>query len=173
MANAIVALIVVGLMLMGTGMIAQSSLSSWDELSESWKELEARTGEISRTEIDVAAATIATSTSLSVTVENTGQTSLQNFNKWDVFIQYYGVTGTLHQQRLAYTTSTPAASQWTVSGIYMDALSRTAEIYQPDILDPAEQLVLSGILSASASSTATHRVVVTTANGISASRTFP
>ena len=51
MENALVALICIALLLIGGLAIAHSAFSSVDMISTSWKEMEARSGEISRTEI--------------------------------------------------------------------------------------------------------------------------
>lgn len=172
MSNAIVALISVALILSSVALTAQGSFKSVSILSDSWVQMEKRTKDISRTNIEVT-NTQRTGGQVDVTIRNSGQTSLRDFSNWDVIMQYYDNSGIYYEKWIPYTSNpVPGNNQWTVVGIYTDAGASTAEVYQPDIFDPSEYMKLRVILSPAPKSSSTKLVVIGTVNGVSVSSNF-
>ena len=172
MSNAIVTVIMVALMLSGVSLLASTSLTAVGNISESWKDMEVRSGALTRTDIR-AISTSYTTPILEVTVENTGREALRNFAKWDVLVQYYETDGTYHTKYLAYTTASPVADNtWGTAGIYIDASAAKEEAFQPNILDPSEEVVIRLKVSPSANGAANNLVVIGTPNGVTVSKPF-
>ncbi len=171
MSTAIVTLISVAVMLSGVSIIAGGSLKSVDILSNAWKEMEARSGEMSRTKVEVVTTSHAPPL-VDATLRNSGQVSLRDFASWDVMVQYYEADGTYHQLWVPYTATTPSADEWTVTGLFLDAAASSPELFQPGILDPEEEMVIRVNLSPAADGGSTHALTVGTPNGVTVSTTF-
>lgn len=172
MSNAIVTVIMTALMLAGVSILAQGSFAAVDSVSESWKGMEARSVELSRTDLSLVDVTYATPT-LDVVLANTGGEALRDFAKWDVFVRYYEVDGTLHNTYLDYSSVSPSGdNEWEKEGIYLDASGGDGESFQPGILDPSEELVLRLRLAPDADSGANNFVVIGTPNGVTVSGAF-
>lgn len=152
--------------------MAQGSFTAVGNVSDSWKEMEARAVVLSRTDIDVIATSYATPT-LDVTIKNTGGEPLRDLGQWDVVVQYYDVDGTYHITYLPYTSATSVVdNEWGKVAIYVDASGLTAEAHQPGILDPAEEIVLQLSMTPVADSTANNLVIIGTPNGVTVSEPF-
>ena len=134
--------------------------------------MKAAAEEQARTELSlIGTATEDSGAIAKVTLENVGSVKLDSFSRWDVMIQYYDSDGDYYIHWLPYTSSAdPGANQWTVQGIYLNSIS-DPELFEPDILNPGEEVVLKARLSPSVVVTQT-MMVVTTANGISATAIF-
>ena len=172
MSNAIVTIIMTALMLAGVSILAQGSFAAVDNVSESWKGMEARSAEIARTDLSIVGVSYATPT-LDVTLSNSGGETLRDFAKWDVFVRYYETNGTLHDTYLAYSSASPTDdNEWQKYGIYLDASAGTAESFQPGLFDPAEEMVLRLRLDPVVDSGANNVVVIGTPNGVTASEPF-
>ena len=172
MSNAIVTIIMTALMLAGVSILAQGSFTAVDNVSESWKGMEARSAEITRTDLSILDMAYATPT-LDVTLANTGDETLRDFAKWDVFVRYYETDGTLHDTYLDYTAASPVDdNEWQKYGIYLDASAGTPESFQPGLLNPSEELVLRLKVAPDADSSKNNVVVVGTPNGITVSKPF-
>ncbi len=171
MSNAIVALISVALILSSVALTAQGSFRSIAVLSDAWQQMEVRTKEMSRTNIEVINAQM-TGAQVDVTIKNSGQTVLRDFSNWDVVMQYYDGSGNYYEKWIPYTSNpVPGNDRWTVEGIYVIA-STTPEVFQPNMFDPSEEMVIRVILSPAPSASSTKMVVIGTPNGVSASSNF-
>lgn len=171
MANAVVTLMLVALMLTGVAVMARGSFTSVDLLAEAWSRMEARSGDIARTELEVV-STSRNAQMVDVVLRNAGQTGLRDFEEWDVIIQYYQASGTYYQVWLPYAESDPPGNnQWTVEGIYVDAAAAEAERFQPGIVDPDEEVKVRIKLSPAARTEA-NQAIIGTANGVSISTLF-
>ena len=161
------ALVAIALIVMAVLTLSQGALSSVDSVGVSWREMESAAEDRARTELSLIGTTTESSGAIAkVTLENTGAARLDSFDRWDFVIQYYDSGGDYHMRWLPYTSnSDPGANQWTVQGIYLNAIS-DPELFEPDILNPGEEIVLKARLSPSVVVTQTMMVVVTP-NGIS------
>ena len=101
------------------------------------------------------------SNSFCMKVVNRGEISLTDFTKWDIIVQYE--TGTANY--LSYTTSdNPGSNEWTVDSIYM--LDDNPEVYDPDILNPGEQMKLLLNVDPAIGLRETVRITVSTPHGV-------
>lgn len=172
MENAVVALISIALLLFGAVAIVQSTVSSVDMLSTSWKEMEALSGEIARTDIAATTAEVKNGRTIAeVTVANQGQTSLANFSKWDVIVQYFEEGDIYRILRADYTTTDPPPeNQWRVAGIFLD--TGAPEVFAPNILNPGEKMVIRVKLPSPIKVGSNFLVAVATPNGVATAKTF-
>lgn len=172
MVSAVTTLVSVALMLASVAFVGNSAFSALRQLSDGWNEREASAFQVVRSRLG-AVCTSSTGPQVYVVLKNTGEVPLLHFQSWDVFVQYYNNTGTYYQKRLTYTSNpTPGNNQWTVQGIYIDQENNISERFQPNILDPQEEVKLHLRLSPSARTTSNNQVVVAAANGVSASTFF-
>lgn len=104
---------------------------------------------------------------VNVTIANEGDVKLADFDRWDVIVEYEGATGGQQIAWLPYEGS--ADSRWMVNGIYAAGESET---FEPNVLNPGEELVMQLWLSPTVALTSTNRVTVATPNGVSASAIF-
>jgi hypothetical protein len=176
MANLVVALIAVGSFLGVVVALLQSSFAPQLGIASSWKQARFISQQLARTELDEVDLQVQDSgAQLRLAAANVGSVSLRDFPKWDVIVRYRASSTSTDflLKRLSYTSSaTPGDNQWTVAGIYRDAVLRTAEVFDPGILDPGEQIMLHlRVNPASATSTAGN-VVLATENGATLSAQF-
>ena len=105
--------------------------------------------------------TLGGSNSVSLRVVNRGQSNLAEYAKWDIITQYED--GTVNY--ISYTTEpSPGSNQWVVEGLYM--LDGNPEVYDPDILNPGEQMKLIMNLDPAIGLRETVRITVSTPNGV-------
>lgn len=117
---------------------------------------------------------------LTLTVRNSGQTKLTDYEKWDLLVEYYSAPEfweapqpyDFNIVRLRYTDATPAAGEWTVSGLYVDAQGYHLEAFDPGIFNPDEELVIQARLAPSVALTTTNRITLATPNGVTVSGHF-
>ena len=173
MSNVITGFVVVAVLLIGAGVLVQGAIKWMTQTSDAWTDREARSSEIVRTNISVLSTDKSTSPYVDITLKNVGQTPVRDFTAWDVIVEYYEADNTYHQVWMPYTTSAPPGSnKWTVTGLYLDAGTSTVEKFQPNILDPEEEMVIRVELSPVAGVSSNNRVVISTPNGVSVSSAF-
>lgn len=157
--------------LAGVGVMAQGGFTSLGQITNAWNQWEAQTTQRTGTELEVL-KTVSAGGQVDVTIRNSGQVLLREFKAWDLVAQYHDLNGTYRIIWLPYTAANPPGNnQWTVVGIYRTAPTLPEE-FQPGILDPGEEMVIRMILSPVPRSADTHKVVVGTLNGITASTFF-
>ena len=159
-------------MLIGVGFFSQSGFTSLQQLTEAWNKLDARQTQRSQTRLEV----IKTSTAgglVELTLKNTGQEAIRDFASWDLVVDYLDTAGDRWSLWLPYTSSNPpGADQWTVEGVYLTATTRP-EVFQPNILDPEEEMVIEFALSSTlAGGGLSHKALVGTPNGVTVSTFF-
>ena len=129
-------------MMIGVGVIANSSLGSSDDIAQSWKERNDRHNEQALTALSLTTVN-QSSPYVDFVIENSGQLAAGRFSDWDVFVQYYETDHAYHLTWLPYTTANPPEdNRWTVTGVYVDALTTSAEVFEPNLLNPGEEAVL-------------------------------
>ena len=146
MSNVVTSLFAIAMIMGAVLVLTRDSLSSADRLSLTWQQKLQRTGDRERSELSlIAADLVATSTSVDVSIRNSGQTTLRDFAHWDVVMRYYATSSNsgLRIVWLPYTTTTPPASEkWTVQGIYIDAAALKSEAYDPNVFNPGEEMIV-------------------------------
>jgi hypothetical protein len=145
------------------------------QIGETVKHASGLYGDISRTELtSLSVSVISAGATVDWSVGNTGQTQLRVFADWDVVIVYQDSPGAgLQIHRLTYTTNpSPSAGEWTVTGVYRDAGTLTAEVFNPGIVDPGEEFIIRAQLSPSISTPTTNTVTLAVENGVAVSAQF-
>lgn len=172
METVVAALIVLTLLLFGGLMLAQQHLLSQESMILTWQTMEARLETRAQTDLaTVGAETRSSGAVIEMTLRNDGQTKLADFEHWDLIVEYQSATGT-HIEWLPYTAGAPTNNEWSVSGIYVDAAALTPEAYDPDILNPGEEMVLRARVLPVVQAGSVNRVMVRSTNGIGATAIF-
>lgn len=169
METALVSIICIALIVFGGMTMSQGFMTSVDASTTGLEELGQRDETIMRTELSSVDTGMAAADTLEVTLENSGHTKLADFDKWDVIVQYYDGTGTYYTTWLPYVSGEPGDNEWTVSWI---RLNGEAEIFEPNVFNPGEQLMITAQLDPSVGAGTTNMVVVATPNGIPLSMYF-
>jgi len=170
MAAIVVSIICIAMIVLGGMTLSQGILTSADSAALSVEEISIREGEIIRTELStVRAAHLSWANLLRVTVQNTGQTRLGNFDKWDLIVHYYSDNGTYYAKWLPYTTGTLGDNEWQKARI---GLNGPIEFYEPDILNPEEELVILAKLNPLSGNATNGAVAIATTNGVCDSISF-
>ena len=178
MESVIVAIFCIALILFGALTISQASLSSTDTIAAAWRQMEKTSGEIARTNISsLGAETQSAGTIVQVTLENAGETKLEDFDKWDVIVQYYDASSNYLIKRLPYYTKAGDSgvwedNEWKVEGIYLDAGTSDPEVFDPGIFNPDEEMIIQMKVDPAVGTGTTNLAIVATPNGVSASAVF-
>ncbi|MDP6452620.1 MAG: hypothetical protein QF898_04865 [SAR202 cluster bacterium] len=169
MANLIVVLFAVMAIVTGAVSLTGAALGSASSASDAWNQKSERTGAAGRTELTLITADInSTGTDIDISIRNTGQTALTEFTWWDVLIQYYDTANNvnLNAAWLTSTTTSPVSGEWAVQGIYLDAANATAEVYEPNVLNPGEEMIIRANISPTIPTQTNNQVTIATPNGI-------
>ncbi|MBN1368568.1 MAG: hypothetical protein JW967_11645 [Dehalococcoidales bacterium] len=138
MENIFVSVISLALIIISTVTMTFSTMKSTSELADSIKQMEAQSSIKSRTDINAIPPEQYLGGIIDIIIVNEGQTNLGSFPDWDAIVQYEDGSGNY----LTYTTSyPPGENQWTVEGLYLS--NGDPEIFNPNILDPGEQMTVS------------------------------
>ena len=169
METAIVSLICIALVVFGGMTMSQGFLTSVDASAVGLEETGQRDEVIMRTELTPVSTNMPASNTLEEILENSGQTKLADYDKWDVIVQYYDGAGTYYIKWLPYTEGTLGDNEWEIVWIQLDG---EAEIFEPNVLNPKEAIKIRAQLNPSVGATTTNMVVVATPSGITASTYF-
>lgn len=169
METLIVSLICIALVVFGGMTMSQGFLTSVDASTMGLEEIGHRDENIMRTEMTSVSTSQPASNIVQVTLENSGQTKIADFNKWDVIVQYYDDTGIYYTKWLPYTEETLDDNEWEVVWI---RLNGETEAFEPNVLNPAEQIMIRAKLNPPVGAGTTNMVVVATPNGIPTSAYF-
>ena len=169
METAIVSLICIALVVFGGMTMSHGFLTSVDASTTGLEQIGKRDETIMRTELSVVSASQPAANILEITIENSGQTKLADFDKWDVIVQYYDGAGTYYSKWLPYTEGTLVDNQWEVAWIHLNG---AAEVFEPNVLNPKEEMQIRVQLNPSVGAGTTNMAVVSTPNGIPVSAYF-
>ncbi len=145
------------------------------QIGETVRESSDLYGDITRTELtSLSVSVISAGATVDWSAGNVGQTQLRVFEDWDVVIVYQDSAGSgLQVQHLTYTTNVaPSAGEWTVTGVYRDAGTLTAEVFNPGIVDPGEEFIIRAQLSPVIASSTTNTITLAVENGVTVSAQF-
>jgi hypothetical protein len=170
MATAVISVICVALIIMGGMTMSRGILTTSDTTALSVEEMSTREGVIMRTEVDTLRATyLSWSNLMRITVDNSGQTKLTGFNKWDIIINYTGADNNYYTRWFPCSEEAPGDNQWQKARI---CLNGQPEFFEPDILNPEEELVILVKLSPQPADGLNSDVTIATPNGVSSSLSF-
>ena len=165
METSVAGVLIFGVLIVAVVLLAQAIVVSNAVMGSAIKESASAAGERARTELSFDTST-SDGTTLTVDVDNAGNTSISDYNEMDLIVEY-PETGTLtmQYQRLAYVAASPGAGEWTDT-------SRTPDQFQPGTWDSGETLRITAIVSPVQASGTTGTVAVASPNGVAATGTF-
>jgi archaellum component FlaF (FlaF/FlaG flagellin family) len=169
METAIASLICIALIVFGGMTMSNGFLTSVDASTTGLAQIGHRDETIMRTNLSSVSTNMSAVNTLEVTLENNGQTKIADFEKWDVIVQYHDGDGTYHTRWLPYTGGVLGDNQWKVAWIRFNG---SAEVFDPNVLNPGEQIQIKAQLNPSAGDATTNMVVISTPNGIPVSTYF-
>ncbi|MFC1969494.1 hypothetical protein ACFLVF_03300, partial [Chloroflexota bacterium] len=105
---------------------------------------------------------------LEVSLTNDGRTSIADFSKWDVIVQYFDSQNNYHVDWLPYVEGPPDLNEWSVKGIYLDAANSTPELLEAGILNPDEDIIIELKLNPAVHESNYNLAIISTPGGISA-----
>ncbi len=172
METAIVSIICIALIVFGGMTMSQGFMTSVDASTVGLEEVGQRDETIMRTELTPISTSLSTPSGpdpLEIVLENTGQTKLADFDKWDVIVQYYDTGSEYHVVWLPYNEDTAGTYEWEVVWIQVDG---EPEIFEPNVLNPGEQMMIRTWLYPSVGYGTTNMVIISTPSGVTASTYF-
>jgi hypothetical protein len=168
METAIISIICIALVVFGGMTMSRGFITTVDISTTGLEEVGQRDETIMRTDLTPISTNLESPPGpdpLEIVLENTGQTKLADFSKWDVIIQYYDTSDIYMIEWLPYIEGTPGTLEWTVEEI---TLNGGPEVFEPDVLNPGEQITLLTYIYPSVGVGTTNMVVVSTPSGITA-----
>lgn len=154
----VVAIIVLVLIIMSALTMMVVVFQSANDLADSWQNMEAQSISISETKI--SASGNYSGGLIDIAVQNEGSTNLYDYPGWDVIIQYQSG----NSSRSSYSVShPPSPGEWAIEGIYMTG--GLTEVFDPNILNPGEEMILSISPGMVIGDGETSRIVISTPNG--------
>ncbi|OGO32400.1 MAG: hypothetical protein A2Z29_02315 [Chloroflexi bacterium RBG_16_56_11] len=164
MATILVSIICMAMIVVGGMTLSQGIITSADVTSLSIEQISLREGEMTRTHLEAVRAThLAWSDLLRVTVRNTGQTRLAGFDKWDFIVHYFDAGSVSRTEWLPYTTGALGDNEWQKARI---GLNGPVDFFEPDILNPQEELVALAGLNPSPGTGWPGNITIVTPNGV-------
>ncbi len=162
MATIAVSIICIAMIVVGGMALSQGILTSADSTALSFEDISVREGDSMRTDLTGVSANLTSSDILLAVFENSGQTKLANYKRWDFIVQYYDSSDNYITNWLPYTEDTPGDNEWQMTGI---TFNEQPETFEPDILNPEEEMALEAILEPPVGYRAVKMAIVTP-NGI-------
>ena len=167
METVLTAFIVITILLFVGLTLFQGFLEAQDDMQVSWQEMEARIEQQSRTTLTPLNAESKSSGSvIELTLRNDGSTKLADFAEWDVIVQHYSASSAYYVSWLPYVDYEPTGSEWTVVGIYRDTAASLPEVFDPDILNPGEEILLRIRVMPPVGPTTVNLAMVSTDDGV-------
>lgn len=175
MDNVLVSLFCIGMILFITLTVAQTSLSAKDEVAMAWKQMEQTSSDRARTDISICSSDVFDAGAQGYfVIENTGQLSLEDYAQWDVICEWLESAASEHHVGwFDYTTSgTPSNGEWRIEGTYIDEACTTQEVFNDGVFDPGEYFRMHLKVASPIKTSAVHRLLVATDNGVVANLLF-
>jgi hypothetical protein len=162
MTTAVVCIICIAMIVVGCMTLSQGILTSADTAALSAQQLSVREGAMMRTRLTCAGASLPASNTVRAIIENSGQTKLSSFEKWDFIVQYYDADDNYYVYWLPYHKGVLNNNEWQDTGLYYNS---QMEVFEPGILNPKEQVNLEALLNPAAGYRAI-AITLATPNGI-------
>ena len=172
METVLISIICIALVMFGGMTMSQGFMTSVDTSTAGLSEISDRTEILTRTELTPISTNItlvAGADPLEIVLENTGQTKMVDFDQWDVIVQYYDDSADYQIEWLPYDETGAGTYEWEVGWI---RLNGQAETFEPNVLNPGEQIMLKTWLDPSVGANTTNMVVISTPTGITSSTYF-
>jgi hypothetical protein len=172
METALISIICIALLVFGGMTMSQGFMTSVDASTTGLSEIGQRTELYIRTMLTPVSANITLDVGpdlLEIVLENTGQTKMADFDKWDVIVQYYDDNGNYNIKWLPFSALGGGVNEW---GIGWIRLNGKTEQFEPNVLNPQEQIMIKTWLNPSVGANTTNMVVISTPSGITCSTYF-
>lgn len=172
METVLISIICIALMVFGGMTMSQGFMTSIDASTASLSEIGQRTETFTRTELTPISANItlvAGADPLEIVWKNTGQTKIADFDKWDVIVQYYDDSSNYTVKWLPYSAGGGGINEWGIGWIHLDG---QPEIFEINVLNPGEEIMLKTWLDPSVGAGTTNMVVISTPGGVTSSTYF-
>jgi hypothetical protein len=170
METAIISIICVALIAFGGMTMSRGFITSVDNSARGMGTAGQRNETIMRTELTPISATLSSGNTLEIILQNSGQTKLSDYGKWDLILQYYDGDGTYHVVWLPYTSGALGDNEWQVSWIHLD--NGQPETFEPGILNQREEIKVKAQINPAPGPGTTNLAVLATPNGVTASIYF-
>lgn len=145
METVLAAFIIIFIILFAVLSLSYAVFIAQDSLHNAWQDMEARYAEQAQSDFELIDMEIVNAGSdILLTVENRGGRKLADFDEWDVIVQYYddGTPANYHIEWLSYLPGGSASNRWTTDGFFLDTAEAIPEVYEPNVLNPGEELVI-------------------------------
>ncbi len=166
MENSIPALFIAAIFMLATVLIGRGGFIGMDNVGQSLRVSEVRNIERRGTELSVTNTAIdPTGANATITLRNDGQTSLQDYARMDVVVQYFDEVGGRHDKWVAYTSGGLSSDMWT-TGAFTD------DVFEPGIFNPGEQMEIVVRLNPVVGAGTTNKAVIASEQGITLQTLF-
>ncbi len=174
MENVLAAVVIIFLLLFGGMTMSSAYISAQQTIITAAQVVTHRANDIAGTDINAASLRVIDSGSvIEITIRNDGDLKLADFDKWDLFTEYYdsATTPVYHAGRLPYDSTGAVINAWSLDGIYLDAANKIAESYETNILNPGEAVVLRVRVTPAIGVGQSAAVTIATQNGVTTATT--
>lgn len=163
MESLFVSLISVALVVVATVTMTMSLFTSVVNVTDSWRKIEARSELMLHTSIRASPPASYNGGAIQLMVANNGEANLDNFDKWDVIVEYQ--SGQINY--LAHTANpVPGTNEWTIAGIYLSTNTSMPEVFDIGILNSWETANIVLNVDPEIGTGESSRITVSTDNGI-------
>jgi hypothetical protein len=172
METVLISIICIALIVFGGMTMSQGFMTSVDTSTMSLSEIGQNSEIMTRTELTPISANttlISGPDPLDIVLRNTGQVKIADFADWDVIVQYYSDTGNYTVKYLPYSSNGSGTNVWGVNWIHFNGQSET---FEPNVLNPGEDINIRTWLDPSVGTGTTNMVVISTPSGITCSTYF-
>jgi len=150
-----------------SGMAYFNLHDTWTGPTATLKEAAGRQAERVETVVSIASAgpTASDCRGYTADVNNPGQTSVADFSKMDLIVNYPGSDGETHATNLEYVESIPTGNRWTLSSI-------TPDTHHPNTWNPEEKATLLFHVSPAMKHTSSGLLTISTPLAVTDSTNF-
>ncbi|MFZ0545851.1 MAG: hypothetical protein WAM60_10465 [Candidatus Promineifilaceae bacterium] len=167
MENVLAAFIIITIVLFALLSLFQAFVNAQDVLQSSWQEAEILREDRLRTDISAQTAEVKSVGALiEVVIVNDGDTKLTDFDQWDVIVQHYSASDTYSINWMSYVDVEPSQYEWTVVGLYLDDAATIEEVYEPEIFNPGERMLIRTKVWPPMGPNKTSMITISTPNGV-------
>jgi archaellum component FlaF (FlaF/FlaG flagellin family) len=144
--DSVIAGIIVILLFLTAGLtLTTTFFEAQRDIQDAWQQAEVRIDNRSRTNLmPISAKTQSNGSVAQLVYRNTGTARLTDFDEWDIIIQYTDSSDPAgyHVDWLPQADGVIENNEWRMVGIYLSAETMAPEVYEPEILNPGEEVLI-------------------------------
>ena len=165
MENALPTLIIGALLLIASAVLTHANVQAHDQLSQSFREMEARLGSRAQSQLEVVGSSMDPELdTLTLSLFNAGQTRLSAYQMMDVIVIYETASGRMTKW-LPFADGALTADSWDLESIQDDS-------FEPGLLNSGETADIVVELAEPALAGQTNRIVIVSDAGVVTSTPF-